>query len=77
MTNMTLGYNFNLATAHIQQVRLYLSGENLFCITGYTGLDPELSNKDFFGAGNDPRDKYPTIRSYTLGVNITFLLIPA
>jgi TonB-linked SusC/RagA family outer membrane protein len=72
MTNMTLGYSFKLATKYIQSLRLYLSGENLFCITGYTGLDPELSNKDFFGAGNDPRDKYPTIRSYTLGVNITF-----
>jgi hypothetical protein len=73
MTNMTLGYKFNLAKMkNIKAIRLYLSGENLFCITGYSGLDPELANKDFFAAGNDPRDKYPTIRSFTLGANITF-----
>ncbi len=46
----------------------------------YNGLNPGVNyfNKDeekepgFFGAGNDYRDKYPTIRSFTLGVNVTF-----
>lgn len=73
MTNMTLGYSFNTQKfKYIDALRVYVSGENLFCITGYSGLDPELSNSDYYSAGNDPRDKYPTIRSFTFGVNITF-----
>ena len=74
MTNMTLGYTFNVAKIrnYISNLRLYLSAENLFCITGYKGLDPELSNSDLYSAGNDFRDKYPTLRSFTLGVNISF-----
>lgn len=73
MSNLTLGYNFDLKNKkHISALRLYVSGDNLFCITGYKGLDPELANDDYQYAGNDFRDKYPTIRSFTFGVNITF-----
>ena len=44
---------------------------NLATITGYTGLDPEVSFGGF-DPGTDSRDKYPTIRAYTFGVNLTF-----
>lgn len=73
--NITLGYTFNVkgsARQYLQSVRAYVSGENLFCFTGYSGLDPELSNGDPFSAGLDERDKYPTIRSFTGGVTLTF-----
>lgn len=43
-----------------------------FCITGYSGLDPELSNPYPTYAGIDNRDKYPSIRSFTFGLNLTF-----
>lgn len=74
MTNMTLGYTFNVEKIknYVSNLRIYLSAENLFCITGYKGLDPELGNSDLFSAGNDFRDKYPTLRSFTFGVNISF-----
>lgn len=73
MTNLTLGYNINVEKIkHLSNLRVYVSGENLFCITGYKGLDPELANSDYEYAGNDFRDKYPTIRSFTFGVNVTF-----
>ncbi|MGE4586951.1 MAG: TonB-dependent receptor [Mangrovibacterium sp.] len=73
MTNMTLGYKVPLRdNKYIKSIRAYISGDNLFCITGYDGLDPELSNDDVNAAGIDWRDKYPVIRSYTFGVNITF-----
>lgn len=73
MTNLTLGYSIKLnESRYISKLRVYLSGENLFCITGYDGLDPELANTDLKAAGNDYRDKYPTIRSFTFGVNLTF-----
>jgi hypothetical protein len=71
--NVTLGYNFNLAKfKYLSSIRLYVSGQNLYCITGYKGLDPEISNGDFMGAGRDFRDKYPTIRSFTFGLNVNF-----
>jgi TonB-linked SusC/RagA family outer membrane protein len=70
--NVTLGYTYALpANKYLQSVRLYVSGQNLFCITGYSGLDPELNNS-ITNAGRDPRDKYPTIRSYTLGLSVNF-----
>lgn len=73
MTNMTIGYTVPLnENKYIKGVRAYVSGDNLFCITGYDGLDPELSNSDATYAGIDRRDKYPVIRSFTFGVNVTF-----
>jgi hypothetical protein len=66
----TVGYNFNTSKMkYINNIRLYLSGENLFCLTGYSGMDPELSNADIWSLGVDGRDKYPTIRSITIGAN--------
>lgn len=74
LSSATLGYNFPLTGAinkYIQAARLYVSGQNLFCITKYSGLDPEVSNY-FRAPGIDDRDKYPTIRSYTVGLSINF-----
>ena len=74
LTNATLGYNISVPNSmkkYIQNVRIYASGHNLFCITKYTGLDPEVSN-DFRAPGIDDRDKYPTIRSYTFGLTVNF-----
>lgn len=70
MDNLTLGYTFS-GIKHVSKLRVYASAENLFCITGYSGLDPEL-NTDYYSAGTDDRDKYPSIRSFTFGVNVTF-----
>ena len=74
LTNLTIGYTFPIKknNKYIKGVRAYLSGDNLFCITGYSGLDPELSNANPTYAGIDYRDKYPSIRSFTSGLNLTF-----
>lgn len=74
LTNLTIGYTFPIKPENkwIKGVRAYLSGDNLFCITGYSGLDPELSNPYPTSAGIDYRDKYPSVRSFTFGVNLTF-----
>lgn len=74
LTNLTIGYTFPIKknNKYIKRVRAYLSGDNLFCITGYSGLDPELSNWYPTSAGIDARDKYPSIRSFTFGLNLTF-----
>ena len=74
LTNITLGYTFipkgSLAN-YVKRARIYANATNLFCITGYSGLDPEVSNY-FMAPGIDDRDKYPTTRNYTVGVSFTF-----
>jgi len=78
LSNATLGYTFPISASlkkYIQYARLYVSGQNLFCITNYSGLDPEVTNSyggDFRLPGIDSRDKYPTIRSYTIGLTVNF-----
>lgn len=74
LSSASLGYTLPISGSlkkYIQNARVYVTGQNLFCITGYSGLDPEVSN-DFRAPGIDDRDKYPTIRSYTMGLSINF-----
>jgi TonB-linked SusC/RagA family outer membrane protein len=69
--NVTLGYTFDLTRFSVRNARVYVSGRNLLTITGYDGMDPEVN---FSGTdpGSDQRDKFPTTRTFTLGVNLTF-----
>lgn len=74
LTNVTLGYTLPLKgaiTNYVNNVRVYASATNLFCITDYSGIDPEVSNY-FLTPGVDGRDKYPTTRSYTVGLSFNF-----
>nr|WP_319510030.1 SusC/RagA family TonB-linked outer membrane protein [uncultured Draconibacterium sp.] len=74
LSNVTLGYTLPITgnfEKYIKNLRLYVSGQNLFCITGYSGLDPEVSTY-FLAPGIDDRDKYPTVRSYTFGLSVNF-----
>lgn len=83
--NITLGYTYSgFKKPFIKSLRIYVATLNTFTFTNYSGVDPEVritgpqpNSKNFVDdeglqPGNDARDKYPTIRSYTLGVNITF-----
>ena len=73
LTNLTLGYTVPLKpNKYVSNIRAYVSAENLFCITAYKGLDPELGNGYAPSAGIEYRDKYPTIRSLTFGLNFNF-----
>lgn len=69
--NVTLGYNLKLKNDYVKGLRVYGTVHNLATITGYSGLDPEVPSIGYT-AGTDERDKYPTIRSFTFGVNLTF-----
>lgn len=57
--------------AGIETVRMYLSADNLFTITGYSGIDPEFSRANVLNAGID-KLIYPFTRSFTVGAQITF-----
>tara|TARA_R110002050_G_scaffold204633_1_gene340412 strand:+ start:58203 stop:61172 length:2970 start_codon:yes stop_codon:yes gene_type:complete len=70
--NATLGYTVNLNNRNtVKNLRFYVSGLNLATITDYKGIDPEVRQTGL-SPGNDDRDKYPTTRTYTFGVNVTF-----
>ncbi|WP_286856544.1 SusC/RagA family TonB-linked outer membrane protein [Sphingobacterium sp. UBA7625] len=70
--NITLGYTFrNMKSKWLNNARIYASSLNTFVITGYKGIDPEV-NRLGLAPGNDDRDKYPTTRTFTFGVNVSF-----
>lgn len=69
--NITLGYNFGQLGKHIKSLRLYGSVLNALTITGYEGIDPEVSTNGLT-PGYDTRDRYPSVRTFTLGVNVKF-----
>lgn len=72
LDNMTLGYRFDTSKAkYFKQARMYLTAQNLFTLTDYTGVDPELSLGGL-SPGIDNRSYYPKTRSFILGVNLTF-----
>lgn len=76
LDNVTLGYTLpSNSIKGISNLRIYVSGLNLVTFTGYKGIDPEgvSYTGDFtFAPGMDHRDKYPTTRTYTIGLNVTF-----
>lgn len=69
--NITLGYSFGQVGKYIKSLRIYGSVLNALTITGYKGIDPEVST-DGLTLGYDTRDRYPSVRSFTFGVNVKF-----
>ena len=81
MRNLQLGYNIPEKWARwTTATRVYVQGENLFTITGYSGLDPSLPTANVFGAAGDIRDQfrgvdrgvYPSSRTFSLGITTSF-----
>ncbi|HTF28283.1 MAG TPA: TonB-dependent receptor, partial [Flavitalea sp.] len=71
LDNVTLGYSLPVKKSkYIRGARVYASGLNLVTITGYKGIDPEV-NRSGLTPGSDEANKYPTTRSFTLGVNFS------
>lgn len=75
LDNMTLSYDFSLPVVKITHARAYFTAQNLFCITGYNGLDPEV-NTDTSGNGSSILGvdylSYPRSRTFIFGINLTF-----
>lgn len=75
---MTLGYDFKKLFTKLPfgQLRLYVTAQNLFTITGYSGMDPEIGTssddqKASWVSGVDV-GFYPLPRTYMVGANIKF-----
>ena len=70
--NISLGYNVPLkSNKYVQSLRLYVTGQNLFTITGYTWMDPEVNITSVFDPGIDYVSFYPSVRTFLFGVNLT------
>ena len=87
LDNTSFGYNFPLgAGKSVTKLRVYVAAQNLFTITSYTGIDPEVrytdvqdSDNGFRPGPSDPlapgverRSTYFTTRTFTLGINLGF-----
>ena len=74
LRQVQLGYTLPkslLQHMHLDKLRFYVSGENLFTITGYNGIDPEFSRTSVLNTGIDNLI-YPFTRSFTVGAQLTF-----
>ncbi len=72
--NIQIGYNLPesiLKKIKMKALRVYVSAENVFTITKYTGADPEIGAMSSFDIGID-RGIYPQARTFRFGTNITF-----
>ncbi|SDE35633.1 SusC/RagA family TonB-linked outer membrane protein [Pedobacter soli] len=71
LDNATLGYNFRNPIKSVSNIRVYVSTNNLFTITGYKGIDPEI-NQGGVAPGVDYNNFYPRTRTFLLGLNASF-----
>ena len=69
--NATLGYNFKNTGPYIKTIRMYASVNNLFVITKFKGVDPEV-NQGGIAPGVDYNNFYPKTRTFLFGVNVAF-----
>ena len=71
MRSLSFGYNFSLPQYSLENVRISLTGENLFTITDYSGVDPEIPSYEGRVVGVTTT-VYPSTRKFILGVDLTF-----
>jgi len=71
LDNMSVGYTFR---GLLGGVRVYATAQNLFVITKYSGLDPELpiSTSSGLAPGVEPLEFYPKARIFSIGLNVNF-----
>lgn len=71
LDNMTLGYDFGKVGKYIKKIRLYETVNNVFVITKYTGIDPEVEQGGT-APGVDSNNFYPKTRTFLFGLNVIF-----
>lgn len=78
LNTLTLGYTFPdkwMQKAKISKLRIYFTGGNLFCLSGYSGLDPDVNTTPTTGGFPTPAYDYlayPKARTFTFGLNLSF-----
>jgi len=79
LDNFSVGYTFDFPNSkYVKDLKLYLSGQNLFTITNYSGVSPEVRYGDVYDNDNplapgiDRENTYFKTRSFTLGLRFVF-----
>ena len=79
LDNFAFGYNFNLPdNKYISSLKVYLAGQNLFTITDYSGVEPEVRYVDTnddnnpLAPGIDRETTYFSTRTFSLGISVLF-----
>ena len=71
MDNISIGYNILIKSKYISKIRLYSAAQDVFCLTKYKGLNPEVSLGGL-APGIENTTYYPVTTGLTFGLNITF-----
>ncbi|MDP2335955.1 MAG: SusC/RagA family TonB-linked outer membrane protein [Bacteroidota bacterium] len=72
LQNVTIGYSVDTKNIGIEKCRIYVTAENLFVLTGYSGIDPEVNIDGLDHPGMDVYNYYPKTRTISFGVNLSF-----
>lgn len=75
LSNASLGYAFPLKSSAFKTLRVSLTGQNIFLITNYSGLDPEINTdkqRDNVPSRGIDYTAYPKARTFTIGLNASF-----
>lgn len=71
LDNVSLSYDFHLNNKFLHGIRVFVSGQNLFCLTKYKGVDPEVSLSGLT-PGIESTSYYPRTSTFTLGASLNF-----
>ncbi|WP_232430212.1 TonB-dependent receptor [Parabacteroides sp. HGS0025] len=73
ISNLTIGYDFKYLWKKLplNQARLYVTGQNILMVTGYSGFDPEVGNGNNWAGGID-NGFYPAPMSFLIGVSLKY-----
>lgn len=71
LRSLSLGYNLQLPQYYIKNMRIFFTAENLFTITPYSGVDPELPAVEGGAVGTAGPSVYPSTRKFMFGLNFT------
>lgn len=78
LRSLSIGYNLNLSKYYIQDMRIYFTAENVFTLTGFSGIDPEVpayydeTTGTYKSIGTAGANLYPSTRKFMFGINLTF-----
>ena len=71
LDNVTLGYTFNFKdNKYVQSLRLHATAENVFVLTKYSGIDPEVNTSSVWDPGIDGAGFYPSTCNVMFGINL-------
>ncbi|HQK38020.1 MAG TPA: hypothetical protein PLC81_10305, partial [Bacteroidales bacterium] len=71
LDNVSIAYNLPFKIRYISASRLMLTAQDVFCLTGYQGVDPEV-NLLGLEPGIERLTYYPRTTTITFGINLTF-----